>query len=396
MPQNASSAEVRTLSGLARWLIDAARAQTPLETVFPDLCQELVKRGLPIWRCQLGLEVLHPEQSGWMLVWVDQTLSQRDAKRADVLNAPMYLNSPTRIVDETDRTFRRFMGDQEQDMPLLEELRLQGATDYVMIPLPFIDKQRTAVISFATQRADGFSEDDLAALHLAAALFSPYAERRVLRRMTVDLLDTYIGHRSGQRITDGQIELGQTDYIEAAIWLTDLRGFTRYSEEAPIAEVIGSLNAWLGPMVKVIESHGGEVLKFIGDSVLASFAAREHGGRLGACRKALAAADAFCRAIDALNETRMAAQQRRLDFGLGLHVGEVAYGNIGASTRLDFTVIGPAVNRAARLQDLTKTLGERVLISTDFAADADLPLRDVGQHTLRDLAGEQRLFAPLR
>jgi len=396
MPQNASSVEVRTLSGLARWLIDAARAQTPLETVFPDLCHELVRRGLPIWRCQLGLEVLHPEQSGWMLVWIDKTLSQRDAKRADVLNAPMYLNSPTRIVDDTGQTFRRFMGDQEQDMPLLEELRLQGATDYVMIPLPFIDKQRTAVISFATQRADGFSEDDLAALHLAAALFSPYAERRVLRRMTVDLLDTYIGHRSGQRITDGQIELGQIDYIEAAIWLTDLRGFTRYSEEAPIAEVIGSLNAWLGPMVKVIESHGGEVLKFIGDSVLASFAAREHGGRLGACRKALAAAGAFCREIDELNETRLATRQRRLDFGLGLHVGEVAYGNIGASTRLDFTVIGPAVNRAARLQDLTKTLGERVLISADFATDADLPLRDIGQHTLRDLAGEQQLFAPLR
>lgn len=385
----------RMLAGLGRWLVEAGRAHVSLEPLFPALCQELVRRGLPIWRCQLGLEVLHPEESGWMLIWIDETFTQREAKRANVLNAPMYLNSPTRIVDETDRTFRRFMGDQEQDMPLLEELRQLGATDYVMIPLPFMDKQRTAVISFATQRATGFSDADLAAFHLAADLFSPYAERQVLRRMTVDLLDTYIGHRSGRRITDGQIELGQIDYIEAAIWLADLRGFTRYSEAAPIAEVISALNAWLGPMVKVIQGHGGEVLKFIGDSVLASFAASDHGGPAGACRQALAAAEAFCHEIDELDRQREAAQQRRLDFGLGLHVGEVAYGNIGASTRLDFTVIGPAVNRAARLQDLTKKLGERVLISTDFATAAGLELRDVGRHALRDVAGEQEIFAPL-
>jgi adenylate cyclase len=390
-PTNALDA---TMDGLGRWLVELVRRHSLLEDLFPPFCQELVRRGLPIWRCQMGLEVLHPEESGWMLVWLDQTLSTRARKRSEIMNAPIYLNSPTRVVDETNQTFRRFMGDQEQEMPLLEELRLQGASDYVMIPLPFIDIQRTAVISFATQRASGFTEADLAALHLAASLFSPYAERRVLRRITIDLLDTYIGHRSGQRITDGQIELGQIDYIEAAIWLTDLRDFTRYSEEAPIAEVIGALNTWLGPMVKVIESHGGEVLKFIGDSVLASFAASDHGGRPGACRQALAAATAFCTEIDALNQARQATGARRLDFGLGLHVGEVAYGNIGAPTRLDFTVIGPAVNRAARLQELAKKLGERVLISTDFAADAGLGLREVGLHALRDVAGEQQIYAP--
>lgn len=299
------------------------------------------------------------------------------------------------MVDTTDQPFRKSLEDGPQSMELLEELRQQGATDYVMYPLPFLDKQRTAVMSFATRQAGGFTDREIAALQVATTLFSPYVERQVQRRMTIDLLDIYIGRRSGRRIIDGQIELGQIDYIEAAIWLTDLRGFTRYSEAAPIAEVIGALNAWLGPMVKVIERQGGEVLKFIGDSVLASFAAADHGGRQGACRQALTAADAFSRAVDRLNATREADGQRGLDFGLGLHVGEVAYGNIGAPTRLDFTVIGPAVNRAARLQELTKKLGERVLISADFAADAKLDLRDLGLHALRDVAGEQRIFAPL-
>ncbi|HVJ43406.1 MAG TPA: adenylate/guanylate cyclase domain-containing protein [Dongiaceae bacterium] len=382
------------LDKLALWLAQHVPGHASLEDLFPAFSREIARRGLPVWRSQLGLEVLHPEASGWMLIWQDETLAVHDRKRQEVLGQHLYLNSPTWVVDETGRAFRKRLDDGPQAMELLEELRAQGATDYVMFPLPFLDRQRTAVVSFATRQAGGFGDNEIAALQAAAELFSPYAERQVLRRITVDLLDTYIGHRSGRRISDGQIELGQIDYIEAAIWLADLRGFTRYSEEAPIAEVIGALNAWLGPMVKLIEHHGGEVLKFIGDAVLASFPAADHGDRRSACRQALAAAEAFCAAIDALNAERMTAGQRRLDFGLGLHVGEVAYGNIGAATRLDFTVIGPAVNRAARLQELTKKLGERVLISADFAAHAALDLRDLGLNSLRDVGGVQHIFAP--
>src|SRR5260221_5376111 len=297
----------RVVDGLGRWLVEPVARGPALEVLFPAFCQEIVRRGLPVWRGQLGLEVLHPEESGWMLVWIDEAVTVRDRKRSEVLGAHIYLNSPTRIVDETGETFRKSLEDGPQSMELLEEIRQLGATDYVMIPLPFLDRQRTAVMSFATQRPGGFTASEIDALHLAAALLSPYAERQVQRRMTIDLLDIYIGRRSGKRITDGQIELGQIDYIEAAIWLTDLRGFTRYSEQAPIAEVIGSLHAWLGPMVTLIESNGGEVLKFIGDSVLASFAASDHGGRQGACPQALAAAETFGQANDELNLAREAA-----------------------------------------------------------------------------------------
>lgn len=384
-----------TCDGLGHWLVTAAREHPRLSELFPAFCTELGRRGLPIWRGQLGLEVLHPEQMGWLLIWKDENLTMRAAARAGIAQSAQYLNSPTWVVDQTDQPFRRRLDCPSPDMPLMEELREEGATDYYMIPLPFLDKQRSAVISFATTQPSGFSESDLAGLYLAAQMFGPYAERHVLRRIGIDLLDTYIGPRTGRRIIEGQIELGQVEHIEAAIWLADLRGFTRFSEDAPIDEVITGLNAWLKPMVAEIDSHGGEVLKFIGDAVLAIFPALDHEGSRNACRQALAAAEAFSRIMGDLNAERRATAQHPLESGLVLHLGAVAYGNIGAPTRLDFTVIGPAVNRAARLQELTKRLGEPVLISADFARAADAPLRDLGSHPLRDIAQPQRIFGPL-
>lgn len=376
------------LAGLGQRLAALAAEAPALEKLFPAFSGELTRRGLPIWRAQLGLEVLHPEESGWMLVWHDERLATRERKRSEVLGQEIYTNSPTWVVDTTDRPFRKSLEDGPQGMELLEELRRQGATDYVMFPLPFLDKQRTAVASFATRRAGGFSAEEIAALHLAADLFGPYAERQVLRRMTVDLLDTYIGRRSGRRITDGQIELGQIDYIEAAIWLTDLRGFTRYSEQAPIAEVIGSLNAWLGPMVKVIEQHGGEVLKFIGDAVLASFRIGDDPARNSQA--------AFAAAHDALAElARMNAPDAELKAGVALHYGEASYGNIGSGHRLDFTVIGPDVNLTSRIQGICGTTGHPLLMSRRFAELLpQVEATSVGAHDLKGFAERIELFAP--
>lgn len=394
MLENLMGTESETCNGLGRWLAKEALQRRDLQALFPAFCTELRRRDLPIWRGQLGLEVLHPEQVGIMLIWKDDNLTVRDAQRSEVMQTPDYMNSPTRIVDETNEIFRRRLDRPSPDMPLLEDLRQLGATDYVMIPLPFLENRRTAVISFTTQAPDGFTEQQLDDLQLAAQLFSPYAERHVLRRLTIDLLDIYIGPRSGERITDGQIELGQVEHIQAAIWLADLRGFTRFSEEASIADVIEGLNSWLKPMVAVIDSHGGEVLKFIGDAVLAIFPILgDETGVQDTCGRALNAAREFSATALKANEARQAQGLPPLDYGLVLHVGEVAYGNIGAPTRLDFTVIGPAVNRAARLQELTKQLGQRLLVSETFAETCSCTLLDLGQHMLRDIEGEQRIFA---
>jgi adenylate cyclase len=210
----------------------------------------------------------------------------------------------------------------------------------------------------------------------------------VLRRIAVDLMDTYVGPRTGQLVFEGRIERGGYETIEAALWLADLRGFTRMSETRSSGEVIAALNAWLDTMVTIIQEHDGEVLKFIGDAVLAIFPRNDRRGLREACADAMAAAVAFSQATD----TDPPSPAGRLDFGLGLHVGEVAYGNIGAARRLDFTVIGPAVNRAARLQEIAKRLGRRIVTSGPFAKMIDAPLVELGRFELRGIERPQRVF----
>ncbi|WP_048707595.1 adenylate/guanylate cyclase domain-containing protein [Microvirga massiliensis] len=374
---------------IALWLANDAPHDT-LEALFGAFCREIVRSGTPVWRASLGLEVLHPEVSGWQHVWTDESVSVHGADRATAPTSPSYMSSPTRIVDESGRPFRHRLASPCPDMPLMEELRQQGATDYVMYPLPFLDQTRTAVISFATRDAHGFDAAALERLEVWARLLSPYLERRVLRRIAIDLLDTYVGPRTGQRILEGRVDRGAVEMIEAAVWFADLRGFTLLSEQALIPEVLAHLNAWFGIIGEVVEAHGGEVLKFIGDAVLAIFPTS--GGRAMACGKALAAAQEFCRRTDAENALRRASGTPALVHGLALHVGEVAYGNVGAPHRLDFTVIGPTVNRASRLLDLAKSLDRPVLVSHAVAREVTQPLVDLGQHKLRDVEKPQRVF----
>jgi adenylate cyclase len=204
---------------------------------------------------------------------------------------------------------------------------------------------------------------------------------------------SYVGPRTGQRIIEGRVERGQVELIEAALWFADLRGFTRLSEEAPLGEVLGTLNAAFDLLVDVIEARGGEVLKFIGDAVLAIFPTWANRDQHAACCDALLAAEALCARTDAANREREAAGLHPLSFAMALHVGTVAYGNMGAPHRLDFTVIGPAVNRASRLQELAKRLERRAVVSEAFAANVDTPLVDLGCHELRDVQEPQRVFS---
>jgi adenylate cyclase len=362
------------MEDIARWLVNDAPHDS-VEALFAAFCQEIVQPITPIWRASPGLEVLHPEVSGWQHVWTNESLSVRESNRATAATSPSYLNSPTRIVDETGRPFRRRLQGPCPEIPLLEELRLAGATDYVMYPLPFLDQTRTAVISFATQRAQGFDPASLDRLELAVRLLSPYLERHVLRRIAIDLLDTYVGPRTGQRILEGRVDRGAVELIEAAIWFADLRGFTALSERSPIPDVLAHLNAWFGTI-----------------GVLAIFPTSTGQDRTAACREALAAAQEFCRRTEAENALCRSAGTPPLVHGLALHVGEVAYGNVGAPHRLDFTVIGPAVNRASRLLDLAKRLDRQVLVSDALAREVDQPLVDLGRHRLRDVEQTQRIF----
>ncbi len=379
------------MEDIARWLANDAPHDS-VKALFIAFCQEVVRSGIPVGRASLGLEVLHPELSGWQHIWTSEGHSVRASDRATASTSETYLNSPTRIVDETGRPFRRLLDAPNSDLPLLDELRRESMTDYVMYPLSFLDQTRTAVISFATRQTAGFDGGSLDRLELAANLLSPYLERHVLQRIAVDLLDTYVGHNTGQLIIEGRVDRGSAELIEAAIWFADLRGFTLLSEQSPIPEVLALLNAWFGTIGEVVEAHGGEILKFMGDSVLAIFPTSADQDRATACGKAMAAAQEFFRRNDAENDRRISSGLPPVTHGLALHVGEVAYGNVGASRRLDFTVIGPAVNQASRLLYLAKRLNREVLISSALAKEVNEPLVALGRYRLRDIKQAQQVY----
>lgn len=374
---------------LGLWL--AHNAALPLAELHGSYCRMLVADGLPIWRAVIGVETLHPEQTGGQIVWLAEEEQTEVVYYHGVENTPVYLDSPLRVVDETGKPFRRRLIGPPAEMQLLRELQQSGATDYLIVPFPFLDRTRSASMSFATRALDGFSHHELEQLEVAAQLISPYAERHALRRIAVDLLDTYVGHHAGERIFQGQVHRGAVDRIDAAILMADLRGFTALSNAQDLTDVIETLDAWFECVAAAIASHGGEILKFMGDGLLAIFPAGADSP--DACRRAAdAALDSF-RGVDLLNAERAAAGEGAVAFVVGLHIGEVAYGNIGGRRRLDFTVLGPAVNYASRLQDLAKSLDRPILVSSAFASQLSGPAVAVGTHPLRGIGDAERIFA---
>ena len=217
--------------------------------------------------------------------------------------------------------------------------------------------------------------------------------RSALRRTATTLLNTYVGNRAGARILAGQIRRGHTDMLHAAIWLSDLRGFTALSDRLPPTDVVDLLNRYFDCQVPSIVKAGGEVLKFMGDGLLAIFPIADDGSdEPEVCTAALEAARAARAAIRSVTYSTATEASNNVDFGLALHVGNVLYGNIGGSNRLDFTCIGPAVNLAARLEKLTSGLGRTILASPEFAQHSPDAWDDIGEVSVAGLARAQRVF----
>jgi adenylate cyclase len=370
------------------WLVETAQGDKTVAELHPELCDKLVALGVPLWRSSLGLELLNPEIGGSQFRWVAREVKMVTLARGSDLSD--YYNSPAKVVDDTHKPYRRKLDAVVSDMPLLEDIRQAGATDYYIMPLPFIDQQRTAHISFATQRPGGFSDQEISDLTAASLLFSPYAERRVLRKTAIDLLTAYVGRRSAAKVYEGVLDRGKAEMITATILIADLRGFTRYSDTHPIDHVLSTLNDFFDAMVSAIEPHGGEVLKFIGDALLAIFPAEDK-ERLP-CEPAIAAALETRRRMAVLNAERAKTGRSLLKIGLALNVGEIAYGNIGSKTRLDFTAIGPAINHTSRLLEIAKKRNRDIVISESFVRAAGREFPSLGFHKLRDVAGEQQIY----
>ena len=373
------------------WLEREAAAARDVSALYASFCAMLLRMGIPLWRSNLGLETLHPDTSGTFLIWLEGAITQGAAPRSGEQVTQAYVNSPTRFVDDSGEVFRRRLDRPHPDVPLMDELREQGATDYCMFPLRFLDEARTAVCSIATRRAGGFSDDDLAKAGRAVALMSPMAERFVLREISHNLLNSYLGPTAGKRVYAGQIERGDSHTITAAIWCCDLRGFTQLSESLSRIDTVRLLNRWFDSIGRAVTGNGGEILKFMGDGMLAVFPVLETPE--DTCARALVAAEQAVANHNDLNADLLAAGEGIfLRFGLALHLGEVEFGNVGADDRLDFTVIGPAVNQASRLESLTKEIGRTVVFSDSFAAAVPERLTSLGRYQLRGMAEPSEVF----
>jgi adenylate cyclase len=368
---------------LQTWLISQITAKPALDVLFDGFCKKLVHQGLPVWRANIGLETLHPEDIGFSLLWIDGGLRNRgfNRQRPGLLASSDYLNSPAKYVDDTNQPFRWRQGEDDRGMEIITDLKAEGATEYTMLPLAFQDTYRSASISFATKAPGGFGEEGYEALQFATTLISPLCERIALRRVALDALTVYLGATAAQRAYSGQIERGDVRTMRAAILIADLRGFTLMSDRLERREMVALLDRWFGVMGAAIEAEGGDILKFMGDGLLAVFPLDDDPA--GSCGRALAAAKNTIAGTAKLNEELAAEGKAALRFGLALHAGDVEFGNIGAMRRIDFTVIGPAVNHASRLQDLTKVLQTPLVVSDAFVDTLGRRLRSLGSHALR-------------
>ncbi len=374
---------------LLDWLLFEVGNTSDLAGFLNTFGGALEANGLAVWRVTLHIPTFHPEQRAFTFEWTSGGTTAVTPRAHGIERTATYLASPLRLATENGRKLRRRLDMPQPDLPVLEELRAMGVTDYLMVPLQLL--LRTAGMSFATCRADGFTDGDIAALETAAAAATPHISLRSIRLSAINLLNTYVGRGAGEHILAGQFRRGDGETIHAAIWYCDLRGFTRLSDALSRDELIAVLNQWFETMVRAVESEGGEVLKFIGDGMLAIFPSAP-GDAEACCRAALRAARLALAAMDTVNNERRAAKKDALHFGLALHIGDVSYGNIGAPHRLDFTVIGPAVNFASRLEEQTKLTGHSLLISQEFAVAAGEKLQPVGRLQLRDIVDPQEIF----
>lgn len=354
---------------------------------------ELRTAGVDVSRITTGVPILHPLIFSFSGLWqLDKGVTER-LYRAGPTSAATMSNSPIRIAYEGGGPVRCDLAapPREGEFAILDELRREGFTDYVVHPVPFADGSYKA-LSLATTRRGGFNRDELDLFEAMIPAVAFNLEVQALNRTARTLLDTYVGRQSGGRVLGGQIRRGTGETIRAVIWLCDLRGFTNLSEALPRDTLIDLLNGYFGPMCDAVAGQGGEILKFIGDAMLAIFPIGADAS--ATCGAALVAAERAQAALADENLRRVAAGLPRIEYGLALHVGDVLYGNIGSDTRLDFTVIGPAVNLTARIESMCRQLDRPLLLSADFVQAGGIAADSLGVFPLKGVGAAQEIFVP--
>jgi adenylate cyclase len=380
--------EALNIQPLVDWLMDGAPPSRPPADVLRETCRRMLAAGLPLHRVGVFVRTLHPNVLGRRFVWQ----AERDAVELteaphEMLESEVFLKSPIRVVFAEHREVRRRLADpgSPADFPILEELRAEGVTDFLALPLRFIGGDVNAA-TFATRRPGGFAAAHVEALRRLLPAFTRVVEIYGNMQKARNILDAYLGRSAGEKVLAGQIKRGDGQDIHAVIWFCDLRDSTPLADSLSRRDFLRLLNQYFECVLGPVQERAGEILRFIGDAALAIFPVGERPAE--ACAAALAAAREALARMEKLNKNR----ERPLRFGIGLHLGQLTYGNIGTPARIEFTVVGAAANEAARIEALCKTLEVDLLVSEDVARELPAPLRSLGRHTLRGVGDKMELF----
>lgn len=390
----ASDMQASDLKQISDWISGGLSLDPQPEDLMQDMCERLVAAGLQLGRVGVFVRTLHPQIFGRSYVWRPGLGVTGFSAPFGIDESPEFRTSPLSILYATSQEVRRRSAEIQADTgsPFLADLRNEGVTDYIAFPLKFLDGALHAA-SWTTPAPGGFTDAQVEGLRSLMAPLARVIEIMRLHRTATTLLNTYVGNRAGERILAGQIRRGHAETMRAAIWLSDLRGFTRLSDRMPPEAIVELLNQYFDCQVGPILEQGGEVLKFMGDGLLAVFPTAEDGSDLPAvCQAVLQAARASRANILAMNYAYGDELLSGFRFGLALHVGQVLYGNIGGGNRLDFTCIGPAVNLAARLEKLAGGLNRTVVASEAFAGAFTEGWSDLGEFPIAGFATAQRVY----
>jgi adenylate cyclase len=388
-----------SLDAIAEWLIGPARRIESGVRALDEFAWRTLAAGLPLLRVTLHISTLHPQYVGAVFTWFRPTgqsvLSMVAHELADRIR---YEDNPVSRVVRGGETLRRRIdvADAVLDFPILHDLKAQGATDYLALPLASAHLARNYMVTYVTDRPGGFTESEIADLTCVSQRLPVLVDMHSQKAIARNVLNAYLGAKTGPKVLAGQIRRGTGEEINAVLWSSDLRGFTARSDHLPGNHMIAVLNALFDAQAKTIHDHGGEILKFIGDGLLAIFPIETPGvAAAEATRHALEAAVEALAAVRGLDDELAALGEPPLHIVVALHVGTAIYGNIGAANRLDFTVIGPAVNLVSRVEAVAKTLDLPIVVSDEFARAYGRPLRSLGTHQLRGLAAPHELFTPI-
>jgi adenylate cyclase len=383
-----------SLQPVIDWLFSKGRLIERDDDFMLELAHRLQACGAPVERMVISLLTLNPEFMAVTCSWLASTDSvHRFETERRIRETDRYIGSPLQQLYDTRKRVRQRLTELPEDAHLAyTELEQAGFTDYLALPILFAGGLGAALIINA-KHENGYSEHDIEQFRRLRDFITPTCEVHALKHLSRSVLNTYVGKRTGQKVLDGMIRRGDADVIHAAIWFSDLRDFTRLTESLPAKDLLEMLNDYFEFVSAAVTARGGEILRFIGDAMLIVFPIDASMCGKTAANAALDAALDACSTLATLNHFRRRHGQPPIEFGVGLNIGEVVYGNVGAPDRLDFTVMGPAVNRAARLESLTKTLGSNILFSKKFADLIEQPIKPMGEHEMKGIVGAQQVFA---